>query len=169
MPNKVNKRTVHLSTSFTIPTGNRTRRKITLAATCLLSLFVFCAVTAAIGSSNNFVHASSVNGLGVGIYWDQSCTNKTFSISWGQLDAGSNNTLTIYIRNEMSMQASLSVKTTNYTPSAALDLIALNWNYSGQVISAGQVIPLELTLTVLPNINGITNFSFNTIITASER
>ena len=104
----------------------------------------------------------------MGIYWDQACTNRTLSLNWGNIEAGSNNTLIIYIRNEMSSDASLSLHTINYSPSASSGYISMNWNYAGQVLSAGQVIPLELTLTVLPNISGITNFSFNTTITITE-
>ena len=140
-----------------------------LATICVLSVFVFCTVVAELGSNGNFVHAGSVDGLGVGIYWDAGCTNRTVSFNWGPIEAGSNNTLIIYIRNEMNSEASLSLHTINYTPSNSSDYIFLNWNYSGQVLSADQVIPIELTLTILPNINGIDNFSFNTIISASGR
>jgi hypothetical protein len=110
-----------------------------------------------------------VNGVGVGIYWDQACTNRTLSLNWGYVEAGSNNSLTLYIRNEMSSEVSLSLNTINYNPSASSNYISLNWNYSVQILSPGQVIPLELTLTVLPDISGISNFSFYTIISATER
>ena len=162
VPDKINKGTVNLKSPLISPTGNHARRKILLATIGLLTVFVFCGVFAAIGSNSNFVHANTVNGLGVGIYWDQTCTNKTLSLDWGHIDAGSNNTLTIYIRNEMSSAASLSLQTTNYTPIASSNYISLNWNYSGQVLSSGQVIPIELTLTALPDISGITDFSLNT-------
>ncbi|MGA3289273.1 MAG: hypothetical protein ABSD42_03415 [Candidatus Bathyarchaeia archaeon] len=67
------------------------------------------------------------------------------------------------------MSASLSSETSNWTPSTALSYISLNWNYSSQVLSADQAIPLELTLTMYPAISGITKFSFETTITTSER
>jgi len=167
-PDKLNKGGVNLRAQQVIPTGNHPRRKVILAAICLLTVFVF-GTAIAIESNSNFVHASSVNGVGVGIYWDQACTNITLSLNLGYVEAGSNNTLTLYIRNEMSSEVSLSLNTINYTPSASSNYISLNWNYSGQILSPGQVIPLELTLTVLPNISGISNFSFNTIITATEQ
>jgi hypothetical protein len=168
-PDKINNGILSLRQKFVSPTGNRARRKIALAAICSLIILVFCAFTAAIESNNIIVRASSVNGLGVGIYWDQACTNKTLSFDWGNIEPGSNNSVTIYIMNEVSSPASMSLETTNWTPSASLDVISLNWNYSGQVISSGQVIPIDLTLTVLPDINNITSFSFTTIITANER
>jgi hypothetical protein len=165
-PDKFNKEGVNLKAQRVISTGNHARRKVILAAICLLTVFVFGTVIVTV-SNSNFVHASSVNGVGVGIYWDPACTNSTLSLNLGNIEAGSNNTLTLYIRNEMSSEVSLSLNTINYTPSSSSNYISLNWNYSGQVLSPGQVIPLELTLTVLPNIIGISNFSFNTIITAT--
>ena len=97
------------------------------------------------------------------------CTNKTLSLEWGLMEAGSNNILTVYIKNECNSAVSLSLGTSNWTPSVSLDYLSLSWNYSGQVLSVGQVITLKLTLTIDPAINGVSNFSFDTIITASER
>ena len=89
LPNKINKRIVNSRAPRVIPTRNHTRRKVMLASIFLLTIFVFCAFTAIIGSNNNFAHASSVNGIGVGIYWDQACTNRSLSLNWGQVEAGS--------------------------------------------------------------------------------
>ncbi len=168
LPHKINKGIKNLRQTFTIPTGNHAHRKIMLAVICLLSLFVFCAATV-FESDKIVAHASSVNGIGVGIYWDQACTNRTLSLNWGNIEAGSNNTLMIYISNEMNSKASLSLEMTNWTPSASSNYISLNWNYSGQILSPGQVIPIQLNLTVSHDILDISNFSFNTLITANER
>ena len=169
VPEKINEGIVNLRVPLVIPIGNHAHRKIILAAICLLTIVVFGAVIAAIGSSKTIVYASSVNGLGAGIYWDQACTNRTLSLDWGSIEAGSNNTLTVYVKNEGNSAVSLWLGTSNWTPSASLGYMSLNWNYSGQVLSVNQVIPLELTLTVSPTISGITNFSFDTIITTGER
>jgi hypothetical protein len=84
------------------------------------------------------------------------------------MDAGSTNNLTVYIRNEVNSAASLSLGTSNWTPSASSNYISLNWNYSGQALRVDQVIPLELTLTVSHTIIEITDFRFNTVITTTE-
>jgi hypothetical protein len=168
MPYNITKETTNLRRQFSFPTENHARRKIILAVICLLSIFVFCCITV-IESDKIIAHASSVNGNGVGIYWDQACTNRTLSFNWGNINAGSNNTVTIYIKNDLSSAALLYLKTTNWTPSDSLNYITLNWNYSGQVLSPGQVIPIQLNLTVSQDIIDITNFSFSTLITASER
>ena len=142
-------------------------RKTIPAAICLLTIIAFGAFIASGGSAKSIVYASSVNGLGTGIYWDQACTNKTLSLTWGSVEAGSNTTLTIYIKNEGNSAAPLSLETSNWDPSTAMNNISLKWNYSGQVLSAGQVIPIELTLTVCATVSGITNFSFDTTITTN--
>jgi hypothetical protein len=132
---------------------------------CILTIVILGALTENFGSNKNLVNAGPVKAFGVGIYWDQACTNRTLSLDWGSIEAGSNKTLTIYIKNEANSEVSVWLGAANWTPSASLDYISLNWNYSGQILKADEVIPLELTLTVYPNISGITGFNFDTIIT----
>ncbi|MGD0646223.1 MAG: hypothetical protein ABSA75_15120 [Candidatus Bathyarchaeia archaeon] len=169
VPDKIKGGIVNLRAPLTIPNGNHVRRKVILAVVCMLTIVVLGVIIGAFGSSKTIVYASSVQGVGVEIYWDQACTNRTLSLHWGLVGAGSNNTLTIYVKNEGNSAVSLWLGTSNWTPSASLGYMSLNWNYSGQVFSVDQVIPLKLTLTVSPTISGITGFSFDTIITASER
>ena len=169
VPDKINKRKVNFRVSLNTPNNKHVYRKAILAATCiLLTIVILYTCVEAFGSSKGFVHASAVKGFGFGIYWNQACTNRTSSIDWGPIQADSNNTITIYIKNEGNSEASLWLGTSDWNPSIALTYMSLNWNYSGQALSEGQVIPLELTLTVSPTISGITNFSYITIITAIE-
>jgi len=119
-------------------------------------------------SSKTGAYADSVRGLGAGIYWDRGCTNRTFSYDWGPMKPGSNKTVTVYIRNEGDSATCLSIATSKWTPSAALGYMTLNWNYTGQILSVDQVIPLELTLAISLTISGITNFSFETTIATTS-
>jgi hypothetical protein len=154
---------------LTIPNGNHVQRKKIFATIFIILTFIILGTSiAAFDSSKAFVYASYVKGVGVGIYWDQACTNRTLLLNWGLIEAGSNTTLTVYVRNEINSAASLWLGASNWNPPAAFDFMSLNWNYSGQVVNVDQVIPLELTLIVYPTIAGITDFSFNTIITLSE-
>jgi hypothetical protein len=109
-----------------------------------------------------------VVGFGAEIYWDQDCTNRTLSFDWGSIEPGSNKTFTVYIGNEGDSAACLSMATSNWAPSAALSYMTLNWNYSGQILSVGQVIPLELILAVSPSVTGITHFSFDITIATTN-
>jgi len=144
------------------------QRKAIFTAICILTIIILGAIIQAFGSITAVAHAGSVEGLGAGIYWDQACTNRTLSLNWGFIETGSNNTLTVYIRNERNSAVSLWLRTSNWAPSASADFMSLNWNYSGQVLNADQVIPLELTLTVYPTISEITVFTFDTIITTTN-
>jgi hypothetical protein len=118
-------------------------------------------------SSKNVAYANSVRGVGVGIYWDQDCTNRTLSLGWGVIEPGSNSTLRVYVRNEGDSAVSLWLRTFNWTPSVASDYMTLNWTYSGRILSANEVIPIELILNVSPTISGITDFSIDLVITAT--
>lgn len=140
-------------------------KKTILAATCILFIVSFGLTIGGFGLNNSVVQANSVEGLGVGIYWDQACTNRTLSLNWGLLEVGSSNNLTVYIRNECKSDVSLALSTSNWTPSATSNYISLNWNYTNQVLKTDEVIPLELTLTVSPTITDITDFNCETIIT----
>jgi hypothetical protein len=119
-----------------------------------------------IQTSKTVPSGGSVKGVGVGIYWDNMCTNTASSINWGVLDPGSNKTVTVYIRNEGNAVATLSEATQNWDPSSASSYLTLNWNYAGQTMSVNQVLQVKLTLTVSPTISEITGFSFDIIITA---
>ena len=143
-------------------------RKAILTAICILTIIILGAIIEDFGSIIAVVNGGSVEGLGAGIYWDQACTNRTLSFNWGPIGASSNNTLTVYIKNERNSAVSLWLRTSNWTPSASANFMSLNWNYSGQVLNADQVIPLELTLTVYPTLSGVTVFSFDTIITTTS-
>ena len=169
VPDGIKRGIANLRAPLTIPNGNHVRRKVILAAVSISTIVFLGVIIGALGSSKIIVYASSVEGFGTGIYWDQACTNRTLSLDWGLVGEGPNNTLTIYVKNEGNSAVWLWLGTSNWTPSASLGYMSLNWNYSGQVLSVDQVIPLELTLTVSPTISGITRFSFDTIITANAR
>ena len=109
----------------------------------------------------------SVKGIGVGIYWDSTCTNRTLSINWGLLEPGSNKAVTIYVRNEGNAVTTLSKAAQNWNPSTTPSYMTLNWNYAGQTLSVNQVLQIRLTLGVSPSISGITSFSFDITITAT--
>jgi hypothetical protein len=147
---------------------NHATKKTILAAICILTIIVLTATIEDFGSNKNIVYANSMNGIGTGIYWDQACTNRTLSLNWGTIAAGSSNNLTVYVKNEGNSQVSLLLSTSDWTPSSASSYMYLNWNYTNQVLKTDEVIPIELTLTVSTAIDGITDFSIETIIATIE-
>jgi hypothetical protein len=142
--------------------------KVLTATLCLLTIVVLSTITGGFGSFKSIVRADSVKGVGVGIYWDQTCTNTTLAFQFGQIQPGSNKTLTVYVKNGCSSPVLLMLETSNWNPSSSRDYISLDWNYSSQVLNANEVIPLEITLLIDTSIYGISNFNFNTNIVASQ-
>jgi len=132
-----------------------------------LFIGLFGTTLSLVQTSRTVSSAGSVKGIGVGIYWDYACTNRTSSINWGLLDPGSNKTATVYVRNEGNAVVTLSKATQNWNPSTASSYITLNWNYAGQTLGVSQVLQIKLTLIVSSTISGITSFSFDITITAT--
>jgi hypothetical protein len=134
---------------------------------CVLAMGVFGTTSSLLQANKTVRNTGSMKGVGVGIYWDWSCTNRTSSISWGSLDSGSSKTVTVYIRNEGNTAATLSKAVQNWNPSEASNYMTLNWNYAGQALSVNQVLQVKLTLTVSSTISGITDFDFDLTVTAT--
>ena len=131
---------------------------------CIVMLAVLGAIMENSVSGKAYAYPDSVKGIGAGVYWDQACTNRTLSLDWGLLEPGSNNTLTVYIRNEGNSAVHLWLDTSDWVPSAASGYMALSWNYSGQILGTYQLAPVALNLFVSPSIIGISHFSFTTTI-----
>jgi hypothetical protein len=161
----INRKLINLKIPFAIPSGNRIDRKKIFVAICILIIITLSVVMKDFGSIKSVVYADAVKGIGVGIYWDEACTNRTLSLNWGVIDANSDNSLRVYVRNEYNVAVSLRLSASNWIPLAASSYMSINWNYTGQVLSTDEVIPLQLKLTVYPTIIDITNFNFETTIT----
>ncbi len=150
----------------------RNRRKTILQVSLAfifgaLATGIFGTALTLVQTSRTISSAGSVIGIGVGIYWNQACTDAVSSINWGTIEPGASVYRTIYIRNEGNTAATLSMTTSNWNPTEASSYITLNWGYTGQTLSANQVLRIALTLSVSPDISGITNFSFDITITAA--
>ena len=133
---------------------------------CAVAASIFGTALSMLQTSKTVPNSGSVKGIGVGVYWDSACTNKTSSISWGILDPGSNKTVNVYVRNEGNAIVTLSKTTQNWNPSNASSYLSLTWNYANQTLSVNQVLQVNLTLAVSSNVTGINNFAFDITIVA---
>lgn len=110
----------------------------------------------------------TVKAMGVGVYWDSGCSNSVASVNWGTVEPGSTNDVTVYIKNEGNAAETLSSTAENWNPSTASAYMSLSWDYAGQVIDVGEVVPVTLSLSVSDAIEGITSFSFDIVIIGSD-
>lgn len=136
-----------------------------IAYTLALSMFGPL-VLAALGN-RTVPNSGSVKAVGVGIYWEQACTNAVSNITWGTIDPGTNVDRLVYIRNEGNSPVTMTMTKSNWNPASASSYMTLNWDYGGQTINVNQVIPVKFTLSVSASVTGITNFSFDITVASS--
>jgi len=144
-----------------------TRRLFFYALLAVISSILVSAVYAAVSSNTIIQSSGSIKAIGVSVYWDAASTNEVTAIDWSTLEAGSSENKTVYIKNTGNAAATLFLDTDNWNPSTASQYITLTWDYGGQSISPGAVVEVVLTLTISPDISGITDFSLDIIITSS--
>lgn len=85
-------------------------------------------------------------------------------IDWGLIEPSSTTAKLINIMPNGTIPITLTVNTTNWNPSIASDYMTLSWNYTGVALQPDIWCPIELYLTVSPNIESVKNFSFDIII-----
>jgi len=122
----------------------------------------------ALVATRTISNVGNLQAIGVGVYWDSSCTNAVSSIDWGALEPGANKQFTIYVKNEGSVPVKLSMTVSNWDPSSAASYMTLSWNRDNYVLSAGSVVSAVLTLSVSSSISGVTSFSFDIIISGTQ-
>jgi hypothetical protein len=151
--------------------GNLERKEVLVASASIalviytLSLSMFSSAVSTSQTNKTISSSGSLVAIGVGIYSDADLTNKVSSINWGIIEPGSNVNVPVYIRNEGNSAATLFMTQSNWYPSNAASYMNLSWNYSGQYLSAGASIQVELTLSVSESVEGITDFGFDITIT----
>lgn len=101
----------------------------------------------------------------VEIYYDSECTSPVSSIDWEMVEPGSSSNYTVYVKNLGETSVKLYLNTQNWDPSDAALYMSLDWNYTGVVLEPLESIPIMLTLTVSAEATGITDFSFEIVVT----
>jgi len=138
--------------------------KIGVVTIVLASIAVVYALTSV---SVYLSSVGTVKALGVGVYWDNACSQAVSSIDWGLAEPGAVKNVTVYNRNEGNAPITLSLQTANWNPANATSYISLSWDYGGQAIGVNQVMAVTLSLSISANIQGITTFSFDIVIAGS--
>lgn len=110
----------------------------------------------------------TVKAIGVGVYWDNNCTNVVQAFNWSIVDPGSTKNISCYIKNEGNHMVILSMYASNWNPPNATQYMTFSWNLEGQTLNPGQIILATFTLEVSPDITEITDFSFNVTIVGSD-
>ena len=101
-----------------------------------------------------------ITTYGLGVYSNSQGSTVLSSVEWGALEPGASQDIVCYIKNEGSDPTIISMQTSDWSPSTASTYLTLSWDYSGQAINPDAIVPITLTLSVSPDVTGITDFSF---------
>ena len=104
---------------------------------------------------------------GLRAYSNFECTSPQTAIEWGELEKGGSTSVTIYIKNEGDSPQTLSLVTSDWSPTSAADYLTISWNYDNQPLNPNGVVQVTLTLSVDSSIQGITTFGVNLLIVGS--
>lgn len=146
------------------------KRSYTVAlVVCTVALTILTVTTTGLLSVNQTISSTgAVTAINVGVYSDSDCTNELTSIDWGTISPGNSENKTIYLKNTGNAQITLSMTTTNWTPASADEPVSLLWDKENVKLNPNQVATATLTLSISESIDGITNFSFDIVITGTE-
>lgn len=108
-----------------------------------------------------------IKTIGVSAYADPDCTKLVSEIDWGTLPAGGLSQTTLYLKNTGNYPVNLTLSTENWDPSRAKQYMSLGWDYCGDSLAPGEVCAVILTLSVEPEVSGVTDFSFDITIRAA--
>ena len=150
----------------------RKNRKLLLLVLALVIVVAFSSVSLAFlirayQNARTIPTSGEIKVFGVGIFWDAACDNRVTALDWGLAEPGLTTNVTIYIRNEGNAPAILNLNTTSWDPQEAADYITLSWDYTGDTLAINQVVQVTLTLSISPDIEGITTFAFDITIFVS--
>jgi hypothetical protein len=140
----------------------------TVLAVALVGMVAIALSASLLTASRTLPNSGNVKAVGVGVYWDSSCTNETSSINWGTLAPNSTKNVMLYIKNNGTVAVTLSMATSGWNPAGAASYLTLNWNCTNYNLYHGNVVTAYLTLSVSPSVSGITSFSFDITITGTE-
>jgi hypothetical protein len=135
----------------------------TIAAVVIICLLV-AVVSGLLVRQIMINNSGNVRAVDIGIFNDSACTIKTSHIDWGDISIEENGVILIYAKNTGNLPVDLSYIVTDYLPLEYESLLVLTWDYSGETLNAGQMVPVILTLKLLNNPSG-GNYSFSFITT----
>jgi hypothetical protein len=106
-----------------------------------------------------------------GVYWDSTTTNPVTGIKWGTLEPGLTGSVIFYIKNEgaSNLYAETVWDVTSWIPLGADQYFDLTWDFDGKMVRPGFAWKTLLELHVHNDVTGLTDFSFDIIITGDDQ
>jgi hypothetical protein len=147
---------------------NAKRVALLMAVACLVGVAFGSVLTFAVLQRNYSIPTSGVViGVNVDVFADASATQNVTAISWGSVYPGESVDRVVFVKNTGNAQITLSMATAGWTPLGVNGSMAVVWNREGASLDPGQLVAATFTLSVSPDISGVTDFGVNIIVTGS--
>jgi hypothetical protein len=141
---------------------------IAIIALTITALALALTTAAVLSSSQNVPLSGTINAVNLGVYTDSQCTIPATALTVGTLNPGGTTTQTVYVKNTGNIPETLTMTTTNWTPSNANTYLTLSWNLQNTVLNAGAKATATLTLTAAANTGTLTTFSCDVTLTGTQ-
>jgi len=114
-----------------------------------------------IPSTSSFISLVHAQESSLEVYLDPDGTSLLRDIYWGVLYPSQSVMKTMYVKNLGTTEESLSLATDNWSPPKTQTYLSLTWDYDGSKLDTNEIRKTTLILSVSPDIEDITDFSFD--------
>ena len=121
-------------------------KKLAITVTiAVLGLILTATTTSVLGSLKV---NSGVTGRNLDIFADSKGATSCTNISWGNVNANSSITKTVYVKNPNTYKLTLTIAVSNWTPEEAKSILSVTSDKNNYALPPGKIVPVVLTLTV---------------------
>ena len=142
--------------------------KVPVLAIALAGLVLTMTAIAAVSDSQILPFSGTITTVNVEAYTDAACTIPCTSLNVGNVAPGSTTTQTIYIKNAGTIPMTLTMATSNWSPTTASSYLTISWNRQNYDLNAGQSVQATITLTAAASTGSLTTFSCSVTITGTD-
>ena len=145
-------------------------KKITMDAVIVAAVVGVLLTVSTIGVLGAPKGAGKVQAVNVRVYSDSGCTVSCGAIDWGMIKPDSVVERVVYVKNSGSGVMTLRFSVDGWSPDLAGSVIKVTWNLGNKYrLGAGEVVPVTLSLRAAADTLGLTDFSFNVLISGTVR
>ena len=98
----------------------------------------------------------TIKTIGVETYWDQNGKNKIEALTWDELKIEKDElneitmepiSTTVYVKSVSNFRVTMNIFLTDWSPAEISDYLTVSWDYEGEEMDPGDIIPVTLTLS----------------------
>ena len=108
------------------------------------------------GSEIYLPSVGTIKTIGVETYWDQNGENKIEALTWDELKIEKDElneitmepiSTTVYVKSVSNFRVTMNIFLTDWSPAEISDYLTVSWDYEGEEMDPGDIIPVTLTLS----------------------